>query len=141
MLSQLLHDISDDAVRDFVYFKGVTPAGLPMLSLREKYKRLLREIFFNPDNTELFDIYYCVVSSDLRSKICEKQGVDLSSREPWIEVITEFYTAGILSINKLWCSDRMKVSTEEMNSYIQVLLDPLHYHGDKLKEISDLKSL
>lgn len=139
LLSKLLHHISDDAVRDFVYFQGVTPAGMPMLSLREKYKRLLREIFFNPDNTELYEIYYRVVSSDLRSKICEKQGIDPSDDAPWIAVITEFYTAGILSVNKLWCSDKMDVIPEEMNRYIQILLEPLHQHGDKLNELSSLK--
>lgn len=141
LLERLLHDISDDATRGFVYFNGVTPAGTPMLSLRKKYKRLLREVFFNPDNQELYEIYYRVVSSDLRSKICEKQGIEPSRTDAWIAVITEFYTAGILSMNKLWCSDKMQISPEEMNRYIQILLESLHSHGGKLNSLSDSTKL
>ena len=133
LLKSLLRYISDDLAKGFVFFTDVTPAALPMLTLREKYKKLFKEIFFEPDNKVMRDIYQQVVAEDICRKICTKQEVAITDA-PWVKAIGAFYAGGILSVLELWCADKLHLQQEEMASYIQVLLGNMHEQGEKLKD-------
>ena len=135
LLKSLLRYISDDIAKGFVYFTDVTPAALPMLTLRERYKKLFKEIFFEPENKVMRDIYQQVVAEDICRKICAKQEVAISDA-PWVKATGAFYAGGILSLLELWCEDRLHLQQDEMASYIRILLGDMHEQGEKLKNLS-----
>ncbi len=132
MLRSLLKYLSEDTAKNFVYFTEESPAALPMLVLSEKYRRLFREIFFNPDNAIMRDIYQEVVSVDISAKICLYQGIkerDMHAHASRLRVISDFYAGGILSVIRLWCSGKAGLSADEMASIIRIILKDLHKQG------------
>ena len=138
LLRSLMQTLSEDVARDFVYFESSSPAALPMLGLSDRYRKLYQEIFFNPDNAIMRDIYLDVISSDIVEKICQYQGLSAQEREisfPKLRAAGDFYAGGILSVMRLWCSGKSALSTNEMADCIRVLLSDLHSQGSSILRV------
>ncbi len=133
LLKMLLKYISDDTSKDFVYFTENSPAAAPMLALSSKYRRLFREIFLNNENAVMRDIYHDVISSDIKEKICIRRALapkEIKLYSPELEVISDFYAEGIMSVIKTWCAGKTPLDRDEMASIIRIMLKNMHEQGD-----------
>lgn len=131
MLRELMQYLSDETAKDFVYFTETSPAAGSMLALSDQYTRLYREMFYNPENAVMRDIYQTVISTDIAAKVRQNQGMEEDT--PWLRVIGDFYANGILSIIKLWCGGKISLDAAQMSACVRILLANLHQSGSEMR--------